>query len=133
MLQRRVMGVSRVCQGKFPVLSCPHWAHVPLTSQFTANPVKLTLLHKGLLLVSIPVCFEIAMFSVLIGLQEQVEREAERLDHKRQVNECVNIVIRDVARVGVMKKRYRQGVSETEQMLPLLIDDLLRTFSKLET
>ena len=41
--------------------------------------MKLTLIHKGLLLVSIPVCFEIGMFSVLIGLQDQVEREAQRL------------------------------------------------------
>lgn len=103
-----------------------------LASHHTANHVKLTLLHKGLLLVSIPVCFEIAMFSVLINLQEQVEREAERLDHKRQVNECVNIIIRDVARVGVMKKRYQAGLAETERMLPVLIDNLLATFAKLE-
>ena len=72
------------------------------------------------------------MFSVLISLQEQVEREAERLDHKRQVNECVNIIIRDVATIGVMKKRYQNGLAETERMLPVLIDNLLRTFSKLE-
>lgn len=117
---------------QIPVLSFRQRLHALSVFRYTANSMKLTLLYKGLLLVSIPVCFEIAMFSVLIGLQEQVEREAERLDHKRQVNECVNIVIRDVARVGIMKKRYRQGVSETEQMLPMLIDNLLRTFSKLE-
>ncbi|MBA3860331.1 MAG: hypothetical protein C0507_25775, partial [Cyanobacteria bacterium PR.3.49] len=105
--------------------------HVPL-SPSSATPVKLTLLHKGLLLVSIPVCFEIAMFSVLIGLQEDVEREAERLDHKRQVNECVNIIIRDVAKIGVMKKRYQNGLAETERMLPVLINNLLKTFAKLE-
>lgn len=72
------------------------------------------------------------MFSVLIGLQEDVEREAERLDHKRQVNECVNIIIRDVAKIGVMKKRYQNGLAETERMLPVLINNLLKTFAKLE-
>lgn len=94
--------------------------------------MKLSLLHKGLLLVSIPVCFEIAMFSVLINLQEQVEKEAQRLDHKRQVNECVNTVIRDVAMIGTMKKRYRQGLPETERRLPVLLDNLLQTFAKAE-
>ena len=104
--------------------------HAPFFN--SAIPVKLTLLHKGLLLVSIPVCFEIGMFSALIGLQEQVEKEAERLDHKRQVNECVNIIIRDVAKIGVMKKRYQNGLAETERMLPVLINNLLKTFDKLE-
>ena len=94
--------------------------------------MKLTLMHKGLLLVSIPLCFEIAMFSVLIGLQDQVELDAQRLDHKRQVNECVNIIIHDVAQVALVKKRFQQNQSSPESMLRKHIDDLLQTFAKLE-
>lgn len=94
--------------------------------------MKLTLMHKGLLLVSIPVCFEIGMFSVLIGLQDQVEREAQRLDHKRQVNESVNNVIRDVAKVGIMKKRYQQEHTATAQDLQLLVENILGECLKLE-
>jgi|AGTN01.2.fsa_nt_gi Signal transduction histidine kinase len=89
-------------------------------------------MHKGLLLVSIPVCFEIGMFSVLIGLQERVEQEAQRLDHKRKVNEAVNVIIRDVAKVGLIKKRYLQENTVTESTLRGLIDNLLKEFSKLE-
>ncbi|MFA7340886.1 MAG: ATP-binding protein [Candidatus Obscuribacterales bacterium] len=94
--------------------------------------MKLTLLHKGLLLVSIPLFFEIAMFSVLIALQDQVEREAQRLDHKKQVNQCINTIIRDVAKIGIMKKRYQRGATSTENLLRQYIDELLLTFSKLE-
>lgn len=94
--------------------------------------MKLTLMHKGLLLVGIPVCFEIGMFSVLIGLQDQVEREAQRLDHKRQVNESVNNVIRDVAKVGIMKKRYQQEHTATAQDLQLLVENILGECLKLE-
>lgn len=94
--------------------------------------MKLTLMHKGLLLVGIPVCFEIGMFSVLIGLQDQVEREAQRLDHKRKVNESVNNVIRDVAKVGIMKKRYQQEHTATAQDLQLLVENILGECLKLE-
>lgn len=80
----------------------------------------------------IPVCFEIGMFSVLINLQDQVEREAQRLDHKRQVNESVNNVIRDVAKVGIMKKRYQQEHSATAQDLQLLVENILGECLKLE-
>lgn len=94
--------------------------------------MKLTLMHKGLLLVGIPVCFEIGMFSVLIALQDQVEREAQRLDHKRQVNESVNMIIRDVAKVGLIKKRYLQENTVSESTVRRLIENLLKEFSKLE-
>jgi two-component system phosphate regulon sensor histidine kinase PhoR len=93
--------------------------------------MKLTLMHKGLLLVSIPVCFEIGMFSALIYLQEQVEHEARRLDHKRQVNESVNTIIRDVAKIGLQKKRYIQGTASAERIRKY-IENLLKEFTKLE-
>ncbi|MFN8550406.1 MAG: ATP-binding protein [Candidatus Obscuribacterales bacterium] len=94
--------------------------------------MKLTLMHKGLLLVSIPLCFEIAMFSVLINMQEQVERDAQKLEHKRQINECMNTIINDMARIALVKKRFQQGPSSTENLLRKNVDELLQAFSKVE-
>ncbi|MBS2001134.1 MAG: PAS domain S-box protein [Cyanobacteria bacterium SZAS LIN-5] len=94
--------------------------------------MKLTLMHKGLLLVSIPLCFEIAMFSVLINMQEQVERDAQILEHKRQINECMNTIINDMARIALVKKRFQQGPSSTENLLRKNVDELLQAFAKVE-
>ncbi len=94
--------------------------------------MKLTLMHKGLLLVGIPLCFELVMFSVLIGLQDQIERDNQKLDHRRQINECVNTIIHDLAQVALVKKRFQQGPSSTENLLRKNIDDLLQNFSRLE-
>ncbi len=95
--------------------------------------IKLSLLHKGLLLVSIPLCFEIAVFGVLISLQDQVEREAERLDHKRRVNECVNTIIRDLAHVGQMKKRFQQqGSASATNLIRGYFDEVSVQIAQLE-
>lgn len=95
--------------------------------------MKLSLLHKGLLLVSIPLCFEIAVFSVLISMQDQVEREAQELDHKRRVNECVNTIIQDLARVGGLKKHFQQqGNASATKMIRGYFDDVSANLAKLE-
>jgi signal transduction histidine kinase len=58
--------------------------------------MKLTLLHKGLILVSIPLCFEVTIFGYLLSLQVQVEHEAQRVNRNKRINDEVNYVIRDV-------------------------------------
>jgi signal transduction histidine kinase len=57
--------------------------------------LKLTLIHKGLLLVSIPLCFEVTIFAVLINLQDKVEQEAQRIDRNNKINDTVNVILRD--------------------------------------
>ena len=62
--------------------------------------MKLTLLRKGLLLVSIPLCFEITIFAVLINLQGQVELEAQRINRNKKINDTVNLIVCDGIVIG---------------------------------
>jgi signal transduction histidine kinase len=62
--------------------------------------MKLTLLHKGLLLVSIPLCFEITIFGVLLHMQDQLEHEAERIALKKQISEGINGLVHNV--IGIV-------------------------------
>ncbi len=57
--------------------------------------MKLTLLRKGLLLVALPLCFEMSIFATLIYLQDQVEREAQRVNHNKKINDIVNLIVCD--------------------------------------
>lgn len=58
--------------------------------------MKLKLLHKGLLLVSIPLCFEITIFGALLNLQNQIEIEAERVNNNKKISDAINGVVHDV-------------------------------------
>jgi len=58
--------------------------------------MRFTILHKGLLLVSIPLIFEIGLFSYLLHLQNQVEQQSRRLNHVRQINDELNRLVRDI-------------------------------------
>lgn len=51
--------------------------------------MKLTLLHKGLILVSIPLCFELLVFSYLINAQDRLELEAQKIDRNKKINDKV--------------------------------------------
>jgi len=54
--------------------------------------MPLTLFHKCLIRVSIPLCFEIKIFGVLINLQNQAEAEAQRIGRNKEINGDVNTV-----------------------------------------
>lgn len=60
--------------------------------------MKLTLLRKGLLLVSIPLCFEITIFGVLLHMQDQIEREAQRVNRNKQITDLVNGIVHDLVK-----------------------------------
>jgi hypothetical protein len=62
--------------------------------------VKLTLLRKGVLLVSIPLCFEVSIFGVLINMQDSLEREAQRINHNKKINDVVNLVCRNMVLIN---------------------------------
>ena len=51
--------------------------------------MKFSLLHKGLLLVSIPLCFEVGIFATLLHLQNELEAEASRLNRCRLIGDTV--------------------------------------------
>ncbi len=118
-------------QGATFVLRLPHTNQskntatrsAPIAEQpgeFQNSPKKgMRLLHKGLILVSIPLCFEITIFGLLLNLQNQVEHEANRIDQNRQINDAANIVLRDLMQVGFALRRHQRKedlnqVSETQ-------------------
>ena len=68
--------------------------------------MRLTLLHKGLLLVSIPLCFEVTIFGVLINLQNQAEREAQRVHENKLINDAVNRILRSAIVLGRIQTKY---------------------------
>ncbi|MBI2812379.1 MAG: HAMP domain-containing histidine kinase [Candidatus Melainabacteria bacterium] len=61
--------------------------------------MKLTLLHKGLLLVSVPLCFEISIFGVLLHMQDQIEHEAQRVSRNKKITDEINGVVHDVLKI----------------------------------
>ena len=54
--------------------------------------MKLNLLTKGIILVSIPLCFEVTLFGILLHMQNEVEREAVRVSNAKKVNDIVNSI-----------------------------------------
>lgn len=95
----------------------------------------LKLLHKGLILISIPLFFEITIFGLLLNLQNEVEQEANRIDHNRQVNDSVNLILRDFMHVGLGLRRH-QRKAESNQISAIqfrsLYADILKNFKQLE-
>ena len=67
--------------------------------------MKLTLLHKGLLLVSIPLCFEITIFGALFNLQKQAEVEAQKVARNKKINDAVNHIMIYGIRLGRVAKK----------------------------
>ncbi|MBS2007234.1 MAG: HAMP domain-containing histidine kinase [Cyanobacteria bacterium SZAS TMP-1] len=51
--------------------------------------MKLTLVHKGLLLVSIPLCFEVVSFAWLLHLQHELQAESARINRSRLIGDMV--------------------------------------------
>ncbi|CAN5279961.1 hypothetical protein BH10CYA1_BH10CYA1_46010 [soil metagenome] len=107
-------------------------------SEPAARPNKkpaLKLLHKGFILISIPLCFEITIFSLLLNLQNQVEQEANRIDHNRQVNDSANLILRDLVHVGLGLRRLKRKNDEnqfSENQFRSLFTEILRNLQKLE-
>ncbi len=97
--------------------------------------MKLTLLRKGLLLVSIPLCFEITIFAVLINLQGQVELEAQRINRNKKINDTVNLIVCDGIVLGdaVQFDSYRSlGKSLRNKVVVETVVDIKRRFQELK-
>lgn len=57
---------------------------------------NLTLSQKGLLLVSIPLVFQIIFVASIATLHSQAEREAARADHSKKISVATNEIVRDI-------------------------------------
>jgi signal transduction histidine kinase len=93
--------------------------------------MQLKLLHKGLLLVSIPLCFEITIFSVLINLQNQAEVEAKRISTNKKINDSVNAILHDVLDLGRVQTKYSLAGFKTSSF-NRNIQDVFKHFNELD-
>lgn len=65
--------------------------------------MKLTLFHKGLLLVCIPLCFEITIFAMLLDLQHQADLQAQKVSRNKEINDGLNFILRKNLMLGKME------------------------------
>jgi len=66
-----------------------------------------------MLLVSIPLCFEITLFGVLLDLQNKLELESQRIARSKKISDSVNAIIRDMVVVGGNVKAFYLGRGHT--------------------
>jgi PAS domain S-box-containing protein len=93
--------------------------------------LKVNLLTKGLLLVSIPLCFEITLFGVLLDLQNQVEREAERIAQGKRTNDAINTILQELIDVGHQVKNYHR-LTEIRRQMRSKIANIHKQFDELK-
>ncbi len=97
--------------------------------------MKLTLLHKGLILVCIPLCFEILVFSYLINVQNHVELEAQKINRNKKINDKVNLIFSDVVNViNVVRPTSSDALATSfiPKRVFASIADLSKRFDELE-
>ncbi len=76
--------------------------------------MKLTLFQKGIILVSIPLAFEILFVSALAFLNLQGEEEANRAFHSALISNCSNSLVRNIFEAASLMREemFRSQVSE---------------------
>ncbi len=84
--------------------------------------MKINLLTKGLVLVAIPLCFEITLFGILLNLQNQVEKEAERVAISKQVNDAINTILHELLEVGQDVKGFMRLNAIRTKLRPKMSD-----------
>lgn len=71
--------------------------------------LKLSLTAKTLILISIPLCFEVGSAFVLLDLQKQAEAEAREAQHARDVSDRLNRLTRDIYNLYDVITRASKG------------------------
>jgi signal transduction histidine kinase len=94
--------------------------------------MQIKLLHKGLLLVAIPLCFEITIFGILMNLQNKIEHEADIATRNKKINDAVNGILSSLFGLGKYNSRdaiFRPGARKVMQGYLAQIED---RFAELE-
>src|SRR5262249_44944678 len=68
---------------------------------------NLKLTHKGFILVSVPLAFELIFIAVLYGMLKHAEYERARADHARAMVSESGDVLRDLYNAGTAVVAYR--------------------------
>lgn len=102
--------------------------------------MKLSLLHKGLILVSIPLCFEVTIFGYLIHLQDEVEHESQRVNRNKKINDAINVIVTDVIGITDTMESYSikpgapdQGLATRLAKVKANMNAITDTFGTLRT
>lgn len=88
------------------------YQHAPSVGYNLTDPcaaeyrVKFNLLTKGIILVSIPLCFEITLFGILLNLQNQLEQETQRVTHSKRINDSINSITQKMVEIGRAGRDY---------------------------
>ncbi len=101
--------------------------------------MKLSLTQKGLILVSIPLVFQLVFVSVLIFLRNQAEADARKAEHAQQISDTVSNLVRDVVDIvtvaegddpsqfgldtSMYKKAALNVITEFDKLRELVKDD----------
>ena len=93
--------------------------------------MRLSLMHKGFLLVSIPLCFELVIFSMLLQLQNEMALESQRINRSRMIADCVNKISH---RVMILEDVFRSSTSPVEvaRNIRVGVDEATKEFKKLD-
>jgi signal transduction histidine kinase len=88
-------------------------------------------MHKGFLLVSIPLLFELAIFSMLLSLQNDMAQESERINRSRMIADSVNRISR---RVMILEDVFHTSSSpiDVARNIRVGLDDATVQFKKLD-
>jgi len=93
--------------------------------------MKLTLVHKGLLLVSIPLCFEIVSFALLLHLQNELQAEANRINNSRLIGDMTGKI---TVQILILEESFEhfQGPGLATAKVRQVVNEMDRDFAALE-
>jgi PAS domain S-box-containing protein len=84
----------------------------PICSEGFLVSMQFKIVHKGLLLISIPLFFELTVFGVLVRLELDAEQSAQRAIQARAISDGVNQIEKDIHAVG----KFLRGLSYQEAL-----------------
>ncbi|MBU6454001.1 MAG: HAMP domain-containing histidine kinase [Cyanobacteria bacterium REEB67] len=88
-------------------------------------------MHKGFLLVGVPLCFEVGIFSLLLNQQNEMARETSRINNSRIISNTVNQITRQALTLeDVFKTRSNPVVAAAD--IRAGTENLIVQFNKLE-
>ena len=84
-------------------------------SVLTVKPVKLRLIHKGIILVSVPLLFELGFVGVLTSIQMQAEAEADRAARSKEISDLIGEIVQDA--VAIAQTMDAQSIMHASQTI----------------
>ncbi|MBA3992288.1 MAG: hypothetical protein C0469_02090, partial [Cyanobacteria bacterium DS2.3.42] len=56
---------------------------------------RISLFQKGLILVSVPLIFELISYGVLADLYKKAQEDANQAERAREISDSINLIVRD--------------------------------------